>query len=84
MGGAAVRSLAARIARVLICGDSVGGTDLWVNNLAPKGKLNLTEVDALMSPIRLFDSVLAQLAAVVPVDVMPGEEKGASRLFVLT
>ncbi len=68
----------------MICGDGVGGADLWVNNLASKGKLNLAEADALMSPIRLFDSVLAQLAAVVPIDVMPGEKKGPGRFFVLT
>ncbi len=84
IGGADVRSLAARIARVLICGDCVGGADLWVNNLASKGKLNMAEADALMSPIRLFDSVLVQLAAVVPVDVMPGEKKGPDRFLMLT
>ncbi len=83
MGGSAVRALSSRIARVVICGDGIGSANLWSNSLASKGKLNLVEADALMSPIRLFDSAMAQLAAVVPVDVMPGEEKVGDRLFEL-
>lgn len=74
-GGAADQAAAARVVRVLVAGDSLHEQPVEED---AKYKKRKSGVDRLASPLRRLDALLAELAASVPVDVMPGRSDPAT------
>jgi DNA polymerase delta subunit 2 len=78
--GEEASDIAARIVRVLICGDCVGGAG-FLGDPSARGRMTAKESQSLAEPISAFDSALAQLCALVPVDVMPGPSDPSTYLL---
>ena len=79
VGGAAEQKRAARIARVIIAGDSVARDvaeasmgSKSANHYTATGTLTAKQQLQLTEPMAKLDRLLAELAATVPVDLMPG------------
>ena len=69
LGGSAEQATAARIARVIIAGGLLTGS---TNLSQPTTYASLRQQVAALGPVREADIRLTELAAAVPVDVMPG------------
>jgi len=66
LGSPAEQALAARVTRLIVAGDSVCAL------AAPAGAASARDASRLAGPLRSADSLLAQLASALPLDVMPG------------
>ncbi len=66
------QALASRVVRVIVAGDIVCATD------APTGNVTQKDASRLAAPLREADALLAQLAAALHVDVMPGRADPAN------
>ena len=71
------KSMAAQIVHVITVGDSV---DMQQSLLAGQS-LGLKDQGRLADPIRKLDLALTQLAAALPVDIMPGPHDPANFFF---
>ena len=66
LGGGAESALASRVVRLVVAGDTVCALPL------PVGHLDAKAASRLAGPLREADLLLTQLAAALPVDLMPG------------
>jgi DNA polymerase delta subunit 2 len=66
LGSPADQRLASRVVRCIVAGNAVAALP------PPAGALGPREASRLTGPLRCADSLLAQLASALPVDLMPG------------
>ena len=72
LGGEAEQKLASRVVRCIVAGDCVCSVP------PPTGNVSAREVSRLTAPLKEADALLSQLAAALPVDLMPGRHDAAN------
>lgn len=79
LGAPRIQSQAARVVRLVVCGNSVGmqGIESIKHH---HQHLSADEQHSLLEPLQTADTLLAQLASSMHVDVMPGADDPANHL----